>query len=161
MVNRMRLGFIAAVADFALVFAASAGADEKGAAEKPGSGCGYCAAVKHVSDAMRCDGCKAAEKPCDHCADAAKKLMATAACAKCAEMAGKETKPAAACGECTSAMPKDMGHCTFCAEKKVVADHVYCCGKCQAAKKADCPKCQEMRKQVMSVKCASCDKGKS
>jgi RNA polymerase subunit RPABC4/transcription elongation factor Spt4 len=151
MFNRIRFAFVAALVALSVTFALSVSADEaKGGAEKK-SDCGYCAALHHVTTAMRCEKCTGQEKACEHCAGMVKKVMDTAGCKKCME------KHEAACGDCSALMPKDAGHCKFCGDKKMVADHVYCCTKCKDAKKDDCAKCKEVRDAVMHVKCATCD----
>lgn len=154
MLNRIRFGLVAALVAVSMTFAAGALAQDKTPPAK--ADCGYCAAVQHVTTAMRCEGCKSAEKPCAHCQEVAKKVAATASCDGCVA-AKKDGKPAASCAECTATVASGKeGECKFCAEKKMVADHTYCCDKCKGAKNAECKNCKKMREQVMAVDCADC-----
>lgn len=155
MFDRFKLGLVAVI----FVVSAFLGLAARAEDEKKAAGCGYCNAVAHVGKAMRCEGCKAAEKACDPCAEAIKKMTNAAKCKSCGDKHADAAKPAG-CADCAARMPKDKGHCEFCADKKMVADNTWCCGKCSAANKADCGKCQEMRKTVMAVKCAMCKDGK-
>lgn len=143
-------GFAAALVAVCCIFLGLARADEK-TADKAG-GCTYCKALKDVTDHLRCEGCAKADKPCDKCAAMAKKVSETAACPGCKE--GK----AGGCSECPAA-PKDAAeHCSFCAEKKLVAEHSYCCKSCAAAKKTDCADCKKVRDAVMAIPCEQCAK---
>ena len=151
MYDRFKLGLVAVLFLFALAFGGAAVADDKK------MDCGYCAAVKQMCSMMKCDMCKDG-KQCEHCADMSKKVQAAAMCKGCAE-AHKDgaMTPVAACADCAAKMPKEKADCELCMHKKMVADHLYCCGKCEAAKMESCPSCQSMRKAVMAVKCEKCE----
>ncbi len=127
-------------------------------AEKGGEtsmGCAYCDAVAHVMQAMhamRCPECPA-DKQCGRCMELAKKCETLLKCDSCGAM-----KDPSACKECKAAaahMAKASGDCKFCAEKKMLSEHMYCCKKCKSGGMV-CPKCEEMRQKVMAVTCKDC-----
>ena len=111
MTGRLSLVLGAFVAAFALFFLLSpAKADDK---KKT---CEMCVAVKEVFEAARCEKCKEAPKQCAKCAEHMKSVAAPC----------KDCKPE--CKGCAEAL-KDA-KCHFCAAKKLIASHTFCCAKC-------------------------------
>ncbi|HVY60733.1 MAG TPA: hypothetical protein VHF22_03730 [Planctomycetota bacterium] len=166
MYDRFKLGLVAVAFLLTLGFAAGVRADDKKMddgkkmAADHKTGCAYCDAVMHVCSMMRCEKCEGKEQ-CAHCMEMAKKMEAVAMCKECMKM-HKEgaTQPVAACKDCMAKMPKEKGECEMCMEKQMVMEHMFCCGKCEAANNSKCPECQKMRKMIEAVKCPECEKKK-
>jgi hypothetical protein len=143
MIGRIKIGlFVMALVGFVFAFAASSFTRVATAGDKK---CETCEQIHAVLAGLRCDKCKTADKQCDHCAEYAKKVFH--GCKGCDE--GKT------CEACEKAL-KDA-KCKFCAAKKFLADHQFCCKKCEKAGKV-CEKCEEQRKPILAVACATCDK---
>ncbi len=144
MVGRIKLGLIALAAVLGLFFVLGvAGAQDK-------AKCDTCAEVAKVIAGMRCDGCKAADKACDHCAGEQKTLCEHSACKAC----DKDGK----CDACTAAM-KDA-KCKHCAALKFILAHMYCCDNCAKESKKDCKKCDDKRAATAKAagECKDCAK---
>lgn len=142
MLDRLKVVIVGLVAVLGLaVVAGSVKADDK-------KKCETCETVKTVLESARCEGCKAAEKPCAECAKHVAALEAKLACKGC--------EKGAACESCAKAL--EGAKCKFCAAKKLILGHVYCGEACEKAGKA-CPKCEDERKKVDgAIVCKTCSK---
>jgi hypothetical protein len=143
MVQSLKVGVVALVALFALMFSF-----EVRAQEKKTSKCELCSEVKVVLESCRCDKCKP-DKQCEKCVELTKKAEEKYACGHCSEKQ---------CDDCAAAMKADK--CKFCAAKKYIISHTYCCKNCEKAgneKAEKCTKCQDQRAMFVKVECKEKD----
>lgn len=112
-------------------------------------GCDFCAEVKVVLESARCEKCKA-DKQCDVCAAASKKVMDGLACK--ADKDGKE------CADCAKAAAANK--CKFCAAKMYIISQTFCCANCKknGEEKAEkCSHCKDARAPFEKIVCKEKD----